>query len=83
MFLGGHEEGGNGSRLVPLNASEAGSAENLQGLFTMLSRVLQRKVASSLPPCHLYLLYSSGLAGEVRGGGGAGKTEYRCMMQYR
>jgi hypothetical protein len=26
VFLGGHEEGGDGSRLVPLSASEAGSA---------------------------------------------------------
>ena len=35
MFLGGHEEGGDGSGLVPLGASEAGSAEDLPMLFTM------------------------------------------------
>jgi hypothetical protein len=33
VFLGGHEEGG--GRLVPLGASEAGSAENLPRQFTM------------------------------------------------
>ena len=36
VFLCGHEEGGDGSRLVPLSDNEAGAAENLPGLFAML-----------------------------------------------
>jgi hypothetical protein len=35
VFLGGHEEGGDGSRLAPLSASESGSSKNLPGLFSM------------------------------------------------
>jgi hypothetical protein len=36
VFLGGHEEGGDGSRLVPVSVSEAGAAENCLGLVSML-----------------------------------------------
>ena len=35
VFLGVHEEGGDGNRLVPVSPSESGSAENFVGLFTM------------------------------------------------
>jgi hypothetical protein len=68
VFLGGHEEGGDRIRLVPLGTSEAGSAENLPRLFTMFFKgvALQRESASSLPPCRLYLLYCSVLTGDVR-----------------
>ena len=36
MFLGGHEEGGDGSRLVPVSVSEAGATENYLGLVSIL-----------------------------------------------
>jgi hypothetical protein len=38
VLLGGHEEGGNRCRVVPLREGEAGSLENLPGLFTMLQK---------------------------------------------
>jgi hypothetical protein len=36
VFLVGHEEGSDGSRLVPLSISKAGSSENLPWLFSIL-----------------------------------------------
>ncbi len=45
VFLGGHEEGGDGSRLVPVSASEASSAENCA--HAHLLRLRSRGVAST------------------------------------
>ena len=74
MFLGGHEEGGDGGGLAPLSASEACSAEDLIRLVAMFFQSVSEEGGEVVGP---FILVLVGLTGfDRRGARGSGAVRW-------
>jgi len=82
VFLGGHEEGGDGSGLVPLGASEAGSAEDLSMLFTMFFKGVAEEGGEFVTSLMLVLVVLLGFdrRGARRSARGVGAVRWVALL---
>ncbi len=83
MFLGGHEEGGDGSGLVPLGASNAGSAEDFPMLFTMFFKGVAGEGGEFVTSLMLVLVVLLGFdrRGARRSARGVGAVRWRSLVR--